>query len=77
MKQSAILDRGRAVSFFLRQKQMNPLPDSLSSANAVLFTVFSEAAFSFSVNPYGIIDTFGVINLWTPCPGAQFITHFL
>lgn len=56
---------------------MDSLPDSLSSGNCMFFAVFLEAAVSFRINPYCVIDTLGMINLWTPRPGTQFITYFL
>nr|DAE35668.1 MAG TPA: hypothetical protein [Caudoviricetes sp.]DAN00970.1 MAG TPA: hypothetical protein [Caudoviricetes sp.] len=80
LKQSLAVKGEAAVSFFLRQKQINPLTNGFCPRHIVFNTIFIKAFCCFIVQSYLYIVPFGVVYFrsagsWRHCITSLFEFH--
>lgn len=77
MEQSRFRGGEGGCSSFLRQQQMNPFTNSLSSRYPMFITVFLQTFFCFCIQTNTKSNVFGIFCFWSSSARTQFITYFL
>ena len=72
-----LLVRRPARSFFMCQKQEDPLPDRFTFCDTMPFTIGLQLLFGLAVETDAVSDFFRVFRFWTSGAWTQVIASFL